>query len=113
MDEHGLLGEDWNLEKGIVEKHIRAVNAAIISNGLNPTGRPPKNPAGDAPKPGKHSYGKALCTNFKEGRCNKLWAVRKIHQRIMQQLCRNPTAALLQQIRIRRKLAPNHRWILP
>ena len=72
MDEHGLLGEDCALEKGILEKHIRAMNAASISNGLNSTGRPPKNPtAVDAPKPDKDSNGKTLCTNFKEGRCNK------------------------------------------
>ena len=71
MDESGLEGEDCDLEKGILEKHIRAVNAAIIANGLNSTGRPPKNPAGDAPKPGKDSSGKTLCANFKIGRCTR------------------------------------------
>ena len=55
MDEQGLIDEDCDLEKGILEKHIRAVNAAIISNGLNSTGRPPKNPAGDAPATEKSS----------------------------------------------------------
>ena len=42
MDEHGLLSADCDLEKGILEKRTRAVNAAIIANGLNSTGRPPK-----------------------------------------------------------------------
>ena len=71
MDENGLIGEDYNLEKGILEKHVRAVNAAIIANGLNSTGRPPKSPAGDAQKPGKDSNGKELCTNFKAGKCTR------------------------------------------
>ena len=61
MDENGLIGEDSDLEKGILEKHVRAVNAAIIANDLNSTRRPPKSPAGDAPNPGKDSNGKTLC----------------------------------------------------
>jgi hypothetical protein len=65
MDEHGLISEDSNVEKGILKKHVRAVNAAIIANGLDSTGRPPKNPEGDTPTPGKDSNGKTLCTNFK------------------------------------------------
>ena len=69
MDEHGLTGDDSDLEKGILEKHKRAVNAAIIATGLNSTGRPRKAPAGDAPTPGKDSNGKELCNNFKAGRC--------------------------------------------
>ena len=71
MDENGLLGEDYNLEKDILEKHVRAVNAAIIANGLNSRGCPPKSPAGDAQKPGKDSNGKELCTNFKAGKCTR------------------------------------------
>ena len=55
VDEHGLLGEDCDLERGILEKHNRAMNAAIISDGLSSTGRPPKSAAGDAPNPGNDS----------------------------------------------------------
>jgi hypothetical protein len=71
MDETGLTGEDYDLEKGILEKHVRAVNAAIIANGLNSTGRPPKSPAGDAQKPGSDSNGKEICNNFKAGKCTR------------------------------------------
>jgi hypothetical protein len=71
MDEHGLISEDSNVEKGILEKHVRDVNATIIANGLNSTGRPPKSPAGDAPKPGKDSNGKTLYTNSRAGKCTR------------------------------------------